>query len=289
MKRTGSWPPVLTAQAPRMIGAISAAVAVAPAICRAWKTIGRPWREPAFGERDHLDHALIGLARGLPEGEDAVLVQDQALDVRLLLEHLGGGLGEPEARRDIAHDAHAAVIDLARQGLAVGLIDQGEHGGGMGMVDEFMRQEGMQQRLDRRVWGRRVEQVQPLHVDHGLVGQRIQCTQAPQRLELHGGQPPRLDIGHVGAGALDRDHLMLGAEIVAGARLDRSIAAAMQHEQRIAAEQAGGVDPERDVGADPFRAVSGDRFVGGAVVPLAFHGARCCRDGLSLQALSTHL
>ena len=107
-----------------------------------------PLAEPAFGERDHLDHALIGLARGLPEGEDAVLVQDQALDVRLLLEHFGGGLGEPEARRDIAHDAHAAVIDLARQGLAVGLIDQGEHGGGMGMVDEFMRQEGMQQRLD---------------------------------------------------------------------------------------------------------------------------------------------
>ncbi len=33
------------AQAPRMIGAISAALAVALAICRAWKTTGRPCRK----------------------------------------------------------------------------------------------------------------------------------------------------------------------------------------------------------------------------------------------------
>ena len=46
---------------------------------------------------------------------------------------------------------------------------------------------------------------------------------------------------------------------------------------------------ERDVGADPFRAISGDHLLGRPVVPSAFHGARCCRDGLGLQALSTNV
>ena len=61
---------------------------------------GTSLTQTALGERDHLDHALIGLVRSLAEGEDAVLVQDQALDVGLLLEHLGGSLGQPETRRE---------------------------------------------------------------------------------------------------------------------------------------------------------------------------------------------
>ena len=98
-----------------------------------------------------------------------MLVQDEALDVGLLLEHFRSNLGEAEARRDIGDDPHAPVIDLARQRLAVGLIDQRQHRGGVGVVDEFMRQEGMEQRLDRRVGRGRIEQVQPLHIDHRLV------------------------------------------------------------------------------------------------------------------------
>ncbi len=164
-----------------------------------------------------------------------MLVQDQALDVGLLVEHLRGGLGQAEARRDIGDDAHPPVIDLARQRLAVRLIDQRQHRGGMGVIDEFMRQEGMEQRLDRGVGRGGVEQVQPLHVDHGLVGQRLQRAQLLQRLELHRRQTPWLDIGHVGAGALHRDDRVLHAEIVARSGLDRGVAAAMQHEQRVAA------------------------------------------------------
>ena len=128
-----------------------------------------------------------------------MLVQDQAFDVRILLVDLGGGLGEPEARRNVGHDAHAPVIDLAGERLAIRLIDQAQHRGGMGMVDEFMRQEGVQQRLDRRVGRAGVKQVQALHIDHGLVGERIERAKLAQRLELHRGQALRLDIGHVPA------------------------------------------------------------------------------------------
>ncbi len=62
----------------------------------------------------------------------------------------------------------------------------------------------------------------------------------------------------------------------------------MQHEQRIAAEQPRGVDAEREILADALGAIGGDHLVGGAVIPLAFHGACCCRDDLGLQALNTH-
>ena len=54
--------------------------------------------QPLLRQRHHLDHALVGLARARPEGEDAVLVEQQALDLRLGVEHIGGRLGEAEAR-----------------------------------------------------------------------------------------------------------------------------------------------------------------------------------------------
>ena len=204
-----------------------------------------------------------------------MLVQDQAFDVRILLVDFGGGLGEPEARRNVGHDAHAPVIDLAGERLAIRLIDEAQHRGGMGMVDEFMRQEGVQQRLDRRVGRAGVKQVQALHIDHGLVGERIERAELAQRLELHRGQALRLDIGHVPARALDRDHLVLDAEIVLGARLDRGVAPAMQHEQRIAAEQARGVDAEREILGDALLGVGLDRVARAQFVPFALHGPRC--------------
>ena len=236
--------------------------------------------QPALGERDHLDHALISLARAFAEGEDAVLVEDEAFDARIGLEHLGGRLGETKARRDIGHNPHASVIDLARQRLPVGLIDEGKHRGRMGVVHEFVRQKGMEQRLDRRIGRGRVEQIEPLHIDHGLVRQGFERAQLAQGPELHRRQAPGLDIGHIGARALDRDHLVVDAEIVASARLDRGVAAAMQHEERIAAQEPRGVDPKRDVGADPFRVIGCDHFVGSFIIPFALHGARCCRDDL---------
>ncbi len=57
---------------------------------------GPPLAQAALGERDHLDHALIGLARGVAEGEDAVLVQDQALDVGFCSNTSAAALARPK-------------------------------------------------------------------------------------------------------------------------------------------------------------------------------------------------
>ncbi len=155
----------------------------------------------------------------------------------------------------------------------------------MGVIHEFVRQEGVQQGLDRRVGRGRVEQIQPLHIDHRLIGQRIERAKLLQRIELHRRQAPRLNIGHVGSGAFDRDHLMLLPEIVRGPRLHRGVAAAMQDEERIAPQEARGVDPERDVLANTLGGIGLDHLARGAVVPLAFHGARCCKFRLLSQVL----
>ena len=141
----------------------------------------------------------------------------------------------------------------------------------------------MQQRLDRRVGRAGIEQVQALHIDHRLVGQRVERAKFAQRLELHRRQTGWLDIGHVGARALDANDLVLKAEIVSPPRLHRRVAAAMQHEQRIAPQQPRGVDPKRDVFAYALLGVGLDRLARGFVVPLALHGPRCCKFPLRRQ------
>ena len=137
----------------------------------------------------------------------------------LLVEHIGGGLGEAEARHDVGHEAHALAVDLAAQLLAVGLVDQAEHGVGVGVVDELVRQEGVQQRLDRRVGRHRIEQVGALHAHHVLVGHvvaRAQLDAAP-RAAPRAGRRGSI-VRHVPARALDAEHVGLVAEQVGHAQ-----------------------------------------------------------------------
>ena len=183
------------------------------------------------------------------------------------------GLCEREARHDIGHDGGAVAIDLGGARGAVGLVGQRQHRPGVGVVDEFVRQEGVKQRLDRRVGRRAVEQAPALGVDHVLVGQRLERGEG-----AHGGEPHRrkalgFDGGHVVARPLDAHRLDGVAGEVGQDRLDRTVAAAVLDEARVAAEQAGGIDAQRQVGADPAGAVARDRRRGVAARPEAIHEA----------------
>ena len=71
--------------------------------------------------------------------------QDEAFDLRVLVEHIGDGFREREAGNEIRHIGHAVAVQLARQRLAFRLIGQRQHRGGMRVVHEFVRQKGMQQ------------------------------------------------------------------------------------------------------------------------------------------------
>ncbi len=153
--------------------------------------------EALLGERDHLDHALVGLARVAAESENAVLVEDQPLDLWILVEHRGGFFGEAEARHQIGHEAEPAAENLRAQLGRIGLIDQAQHGGGVGVVDEFRRHEGVQQHFDRRRGRLRIDQVGALRPRHLVVGKFFARTQSAQRAEPYRREAGGLDGAHV--------------------------------------------------------------------------------------------
>ncbi len=233
--------------------------------------LARAPRGAFLGERDQFDHALVGLTRRLAEAEDAVLQQDQSLAIGIGGEDLRGLLGQVEARHDVGHERRASAIDLAADLVAVGLVGDREHRVRVGVVDKLVRQEGMQQGLDRWVGRRRIEQIAPLHVDHVLVAQLAEPGEFAHRLQAHGGQPRRLDRGHVPAAALDAEHLDIFAGDVGLARLDRGVATAVQHQAGHAAQEARCVDPKRQVLVHALLVIALDGALGLAVAPETFH------------------
>ena len=86
-------------------------------------------------------------------------------------------------------------------------------------------------------------------------------------------KPCRIDVRHVGAGRLDVEHFDVVAETVARARLQRRVAAAMQDELGIAAEEPRRVDPQRQIAVDAGLAGARDERLGVGVDPAALHVA----------------
>ena len=161
------------AQAPRRIGATSAAPAIAAGRLAAANTLLRRRARRSSASDDRGDHALIGLARVVAKGEDAVLQQHQPLDRGIGLEDLGRRLGEQEARHDVGHEPHPPAVEIGAALGRVGLVGEAQHRGRMGVVDEFMRQKGVQQGLDRRVGRAGIEQIGALDPHHLLVRQGL--------------------------------------------------------------------------------------------------------------------
>ena len=138
------------------------------------------------------------------------------------------------------------AIDLARDLLAVRLVDEAQHGGGMRVVDERVRQEGVQQRLDRRVGRGRIEQVDALVVDHVLVGRAWRaCAAASSGSSFTAGRPGGSIVPMSQPEPLTHSTLCVAPRRSVAVRLHRRIAAAVQHQQRVAAEQARRVDAQR--------------------------------------------
>ena len=186
-------------------------------------------------KRHHLDHALIGFARARTEGEDPVLEQDQAFDFRVHVVNFGGLLGEPETRHQVRHETEPAVIDLRADRGPVRLVGKAQHRRRVGVIHEFMRQERVQQGLDRRVRRSGVDQQRPLDANHVRVGERLARPQLLERIEPHRRQARGLDACHVPAAALDAQHIDLLAQKVAHARFHGSVAAAVKDELGLAA------------------------------------------------------
>ena len=229
--------------------------------------------DKGLGERHRFDHAFVGFASLAAIGDDAVLAQDQSVARLVSFECRDGFFGEPEARHDVRHEAKPAVENIGAFLLAVGLVDDAQHRGRVRVVDEFVRQKRVQHHLDRRVRRGRIDQVGAFDGDQFDVANMIECAQAAHRLKPHRAKAGRIGGSHVGARGLDVQHFDVFAETVATARFQRRVAAAVQDEFGIAAEQPRRVNAQRQIPVDPGWAGACNKRLGVGVDPAALHVA----------------
>jgi hypothetical protein len=111
------------------------------------------------------------LARLVAEGEETVLVEDQAFDFLIFVEHLGRQPGEGEAGPAIGHEAESSAEHIRAKPFAVRLIAHAQHRGSVAVVDELGRHEGVQQHFHRGRRRQRIEKKGTLHARHLGVGE----------------------------------------------------------------------------------------------------------------------
>ena len=141
----------------------------------------------------------------------------------------------------------------------VGLVGEAQHRGRMRVVDEFVRQEGVQQRLDRRVRRAGSSRLARWMLTMSSSDSASRARSLRSGARRTAGRPAGSISADVPAAALDAQHLGRVADEVGQHGLDRGVAAAMQHEARIAAEQARGMRrAARDQAPMPRRAVTLD-------------------------------
>ena len=207
-------------------------------------------RDKILGERDHLDHALVGLARGFAETDNAVFAEDEAVGRLCAFENFDGFFGEPKTRHLVGHDAEPIAKNFGAFFLAVWLIDHAQYRGGVRMVDEFMRQEGMEYHLDRRIGCRRIEEIAAFDADQLFIVDGGERAQLAHRRKPYRDHALGLDRGHVGARGFYAQDFDVVAKPVARFRFQRGVATAVQDEFWIAAEEPGRIDAQRQVAVD---------------------------------------
>ena len=226
---------------------------------------------------DVLDHPLVTRAGVGREGEEPVLEEHHPVRVRLALEHLGGQLRQPEPGHHVWHHHHSIAEGLADQPGAIRLVGERQDRIRVGVVDEGVRQEGVQQRLHRRVGGGGVEEVRAQLVHHLLVGERLQFPQPSQPAQVDRGEPLRLDGVEVPAAALDAERLEAIAEQVLLRHLHGGVPAAVHDQVGFCADQPRRVDAQRKRIA-AARRIPVAELSGLAVGPAALHGAKSRPD-----------
>ena len=197
-----------------------------------------------LGGRHELDRALVGLARLVAEGDQAVVDEHDAVDGRARLQRLEHGAREIEAGAHPRQHGDAVAEDASQHVLGIALVGQRDDGVGVGVVDPATRDEAVQQRLDRGSRVGRVEQGVREVVDHRLVGQRAHASQPLDILLPDAREVAPFDGFEVGSAALHAQHVDGFAAEVLFPQLDGGVAAAPHHQRGLRAQQAGGVDAQ---------------------------------------------
>ncbi len=187
------------------------------------------------------------------------------------VEDLFGLQRERETRHHVRHDCGARSIYFPAERHAVRPVAQSENRIGMRMVDEFVRDERVQQSLDRWIGCGTVEQVAALDCNHLLITEGLETGEFQQRGEPHGRQTRRLDRRHIPARALHAQHFCRLPGVIAQDGFDRRITTAMLDQARVAAEQASRICAQSQVFVGALCAIGFDRGSRVAVGPQVTH------------------
>ena len=126
------------------------------------------------------------------------------------------------------------------------LIGDGEDRVRVRVIDEARRQRGVEERLDAGRGRVRVEQREAHLVDHLLVGHVGEREHALERGHANGGVTRRLDRREVPARALHVETATVSPKSVLRLRLHAGVAAAVEDERVVRAEQPSRVRAQRD-------------------------------------------
>ena len=143
------------------------------------------------GPADEVDHGLVRLPGGVAPGEDAVVHEDDADDARpgqRVGEDAGALPGQEEAGHHVGHDHDLVAVDAA-EGLGRRLaVGEGDDGVGVGVVDEPVREDGVEDRLHRRRRPARGEGGHQQLLGHVGVGEGVELGQAGHLVEAEAGE-----------------------------------------------------------------------------------------------------
>ncbi len=182
---------------------------------------------------DQLERELVGLLVRLAPGDEAVVGKHDGPSAG----ELRDSLRELEPGPKIRHDDDIRAERLVDGRLGIGSVRERADRVGVHVVDVRRRQEGVQEGLDRRPRRLGVDEAACEVRDHLVVGHRLPLAQGQQVVE-----PQPREIGgcagrEVGAASLDAERAPLAAAVVALDELGRRVAAAVQDERGIGADQ----------------------------------------------------
>ena len=199
-----------------------------------------------LGQGHQLQVPLVRLPGRGAERDQAVHVEHETLDAGVGGVDVGGELRQREAGQHVGHDRHPIAIDLAQKAVAVGLVGEGQHGVGVRVVNPRIGQERVQQRLNRRARGVRVQHAAREIGHHVVVGHRGPRAQCLEVVETQAREVARVDGAQIGPAALDRQRAARTSAVVAVVDLDGRVAAAVQHQRRFGADEPRRVDPKSE-------------------------------------------
>jgi hypothetical protein len=210
---------------------------------------------------DKSDRHLVAVARVVREGEQAVVRRHHSVDVSELTDDTGELLRQHEPGHHIGQHEHPLAKNICEPLLPVGQVRHGHDRIGVGVIDERVRNEPMNNGLDRGIVGRWVE-ARPQQLGHHVsVTEHFELGETSDRLALHSGEPLDAHRCQVEAAGFDEDATMVFAESIGRGGLDRRIAASVQDEGAVPSNEARAVCTD----------VKGVPGGGVGVIPLALH------------------